>query len=432
MSEIALAIENLSKVYRIYRQPIHQLAGILNPAWPAASTYSEVRALSDVTLQIPCGSKIGLVGPNGSGKSTLLKILAGRIRPTKGEIRRKGRISGLLDLGSDFYPDFTGRENALATLAHMGIVGDAARRKAKEAADFSELGRFMEEPTRTYSTGMVMRLGFALATCLDPEILLVDEILSVGDLYFAHKSLERMRELSDRKNTTIVFVSHNIYSLTFLCDAIVWLDQGRVRMQGKGHEVLTAYELSVREKEAVFQEERDIRLKELGSGLIRFQEIYLEDADSKRRELYFRGEELNVVIRFRSEDWTRCPDPVFGVGISREDGLLVSSALVRVHLERSEGILRVRFPEILLNNGRYFFSFLVYKDLDLEGRANRFYTVDENVCDGRLRCLPFRVQGAWGVESAVLSHPFEVSTDDGHPVQLLNRVQPPSAVRAAL
>lgn len=423
MSEIALRLKNLSKVYRIYHHPFHQLLGLINPQWAPASSYTSVKALSDLTLEIPRGSKVGIVGPNGSGKSTLLKLLAGRMRPTSGVIEMNGKVSGLLDLGADFYPDFTGRENALATLAYMGITGSEAQQKLKEIIEFSELGRFIEEPVRTYSTGMVMRLAFSISTSIDPELLLVDEVLSVGDLYFSHKSLERMKELSDRKHTTILFVSHNIYALTFLCDTIVWLQEGRVRAVGKGHEILTAYELSVREEEAKRFVERASPAERLGSGLVRIQETYLEDLESNRRDVYRRGEELTVVIRFEAATPAQCPDPIFGVGISREDGLLVSSSIFRVHIHGSKGVLRVRFPKILLNNGRYFLSFLVYKNLDLEGRRNKFYTLDENVCDAQLRSLSFKIEGAWGIESAVMSHPYEAVSENGDPVELLNNVR---------
>jgi len=193
-----------------------------------------------VNLTIPRSATVGLIGRNGSGKSTLLKIISRILYPTRGEVKVNGRVSTLLELGAGFHPDFTGRENIFLNASILGLT----RREIKERLDdiiaFSELGDFINNPVRTYSSGMYMRLGFAVAVHVDPEILLVDEVLAVGDIPYQEKCLNRIRELQKR-GVTIVFVTHNPKQVEELCDLAIWLDRGEVRFAGPAKETVRAY-----------------------------------------------------------------------------------------------------------------------------------------------------------------------------------------------
>lgn len=197
-------------------------------------------ALKGVSLSVPKGATVGLIGRNGSGKSTLLKIISRILYPTRGEVKVYGRVSTLLELGAGFHPDFTGIENIFLNASILGLSRKETKERLNDIISFAELGDFINNPVRNYSSGMYMRLGFAVAVHVDPEILLVDEVLAVGDLTFQGKCLAKIRELQKR-GTTIVFVTHSHEQVQDLCDTAVWLDQGEIRMMGNAKEVVEAY-----------------------------------------------------------------------------------------------------------------------------------------------------------------------------------------------
>ncbi len=212
-------------------------------------TQDQIPALNGVSLVVPTGSTFGIIGRNGSGKSTLLKLITGIYKPTTGTIDVHGRISALLDLGAGFHPDFSGRENILINGIILGLSRTQIRSRMQDIIDFSELGDFVDEPVRTYSSGMYMRLAFAVATHVDPEILVIDEILAVGDEHFARKSLAKMDEFK-RQKKTILLVTHNLMSVQSWCDQAAWLDAGRVRAVGPAAKVVAAYRDAVERAEA--------------------------------------------------------------------------------------------------------------------------------------------------------------------------------------
>lgn len=199
-----------------------------------------ITALKNLSLRIPRGKTVGLVGRNGSGKSTLLKLITGIYKPTAGTIQVGGRISALLDLGAGFHPDFTGRENILINGIILGMTRAQIRARLDEIVAFSELGDFVDEPVRTYSSGMFMRLAFAVATHVDPEILIADEILAVGDEHFARKSMAKMNEFK-QAGRTILMVTHDLGALERWCDLAAWIDGGAIRMFGEPSRVVPEY-----------------------------------------------------------------------------------------------------------------------------------------------------------------------------------------------
>jgi ABC-type polysaccharide/polyol phosphate transport system ATPase subunit len=204
--------------------------------------YEEFWALKDVSFQVEKGEVVGIIGRNGAGKSTLLKIISGILQPTAGKVTVKGNIVPMLELGSGFDYDLTGQENIFLNGAILGYSKEFLTKKYDEIVEFSELGRFIDMPIRNYSSGMLMRLAFSVATVVNPEILIVDEILAVGDENFQKKSKERMTELMSG-GTTVLFVSHSLGQIREMCNRVVWLEGGKVKMIGNTKEVCDAYKL---------------------------------------------------------------------------------------------------------------------------------------------------------------------------------------------
>jgi lipopolysaccharide transport system ATP-binding protein len=233
----AIECSGLSKAYLMADSPWQRLMQQLR----GRSSGRLHWALQDVNLCVGRGEVVGVVGRNGAGKSTLLQLLCGTLAPTSGSLAVRGRVAALLELGAGFNPQFTGRENALLNAALLGLSPEQARAKLQEMLAFADIGEFVDQPVRTYSSGMFVRLAFSVATSFEPDILVIDEALSVGDGAFARKSFERIMQLRDR-GATILFCSHSMYQVEALCERAVWLDGGRVRLLGSASEVCGAYQ----------------------------------------------------------------------------------------------------------------------------------------------------------------------------------------------
>ena len=205
-------------------------------------SYQTFWALKDVSFEVFKGEVVGIIGRNGSGKSTLLKIIAGLFRPTEGGVRVQGSIVPMLELGSGFDPELTGRENVFLNGAILGYSKEFLKERFPEILEFSELGDFNNMPLKTYSSGMMMRLAFSVATIVEPEILIVDEILAVGDEAFQKKSRSKMMELMGG-GTTVLYVSHSLEQIRELCNRVIWLDSGKIVMQGEAEDVCNAYKI---------------------------------------------------------------------------------------------------------------------------------------------------------------------------------------------
>lgn len=236
-----LQVQGVSKRYRLYASPRERLLTLLGWADHSQSHW----ALSNVTFALKPGQCLGVIGDNGAGKSTLLKLLAGTLQPTHGTLQRNGRLTAILELGAGFHPDFTGRENLVYGGSLIGLDSDAMQRLSNEIIAFSELGEAIDRPVKTYSSGMVVRLAFALVTAVRPDVLIIDEALAVGDQHFQMKCVQRITEFRE-SGCTILFCSHSMYHVRQLCSEVLWLDHGTVRGMGEADTVLANYEAHVR------------------------------------------------------------------------------------------------------------------------------------------------------------------------------------------
>ena len=235
---LALEAEGLGKAYRIYGRPIARIAEGLS--FGKYKGHREFWALRGIDLQLGRGASLGLCGANGAGKSTLLKVLSGTTAPTVGRYRVGGRVASLLELGAGFHMDFTGRANIVMNGVMMGFSKRELERKTPEIIEFAELGPYIDEPVRTYSSGMGLRLAFAIAAAVDPDVLIIDEVFAVGDMYFQKKCIDRIYAFKKR-NKTIVFCSHSLYDLRQFCDLALWLDHGEPKALGDSVQVTNEY-----------------------------------------------------------------------------------------------------------------------------------------------------------------------------------------------
>lgn len=248
----SIELANISKKYNIYDRPSDRLKELLTRN--RRSYHREFWALKNISFNVERGDSVALLGPNGSGKSTLLQIIAGVLRPSKGSVTARGRITSILELGSGFQPDYTGRENVILNGIILGIPEKEIQRRLDEIAEFAEVGDFFDQPIRTYSSGMVVRLAFASMINVDPQILVIDEAMAVGDRRFQLKCLDKIRELRNR-GTTLLFVTHEPNMVYKYCQSAVLLNGGQIVLKGSTEEVVPAYEELMSENGVVAKKE---------------------------------------------------------------------------------------------------------------------------------------------------------------------------------
>ncbi len=286
MGTQAITINELGKVYKLYRRPRDKIIdafGLDRLLLWRKSDHQEFWALRGLNLTVGRGERLGIIGRNGAGKSTLLKIITGNIAPSEGRVTVQGRVQALLELGTGFHPEFTGRENIRASLAYHGLPSRVLAEKEEEIIEFAELEEFIDQPVKTYSAGMYARLAFSTATAIEPEVLIIDEVLGAGDAYFSAKCVERMRSLTEGSGATVLFVSHDLGSVQQLCRRVIWIDRGRIVMDGEPLEVTKAYYASILAQEERRLRARNARLARSDAGRLQERE---QAGDVK--ELLFR------------------------------------------------------------------------------------------------------------------------------------------------
>jgi len=354
--EPAIRVRGVVKTYRrLGRRPHGTLKSALLPGRGRAGRSPSVTALDDVSFDAAAGESLGIIGANGSGKSTLLKLLAGIVRPTRGTVSVSGRLAALLELGAGFHPEISGRENVEIAGLLLGLSKREITRRFAEIVRFAGIEEFLDEPVKTYSSGMAVRLGFAIAAHSDPDVLLVDEVLAVGDEAFAHRALERFAEL-ERDGRTLVFVSHDLPLIAERCRRAIWLDRGRVAADGPAAETVARYREHVAAGEGERRLGEGLRGDRVGSGVAFISGVQLLDSDGKPAGRVRAGEPASLSMAVHAAE--PLTDFVFGFRIATVSGAVVlgvNTSLEGLRPRRFAGAARVALaiPSLDLAPGVY-------------------------------------------------------------------------------
>ena len=308
----AVSIDGVWKKFRLYHEKNQYLKTAILRGGRAQ--YEDFWALNDLNLEIPQGSTYGIIGANGSGKSTLLKCLAGILTPDKGSITTNGRIAALLELGAGFHPDLTGRENIYLNGAILGMSSKDLTRKIDEIVDFAGLEKFIDNPVKNYSSGMTVRLGFAIAINVDPEILIIDEVLAVGDTTFQQKCYEKIEDFR-HDGRTIILVSHGLGDVARLCSTVAWIEKGHLRMEGDGYEVVNDY-LGVSHNAQV-RTSGEVG-ERWGSGEVTITHVEFVDQNGKELHAIETGKYANIRIHYSSK--APVQDVIAGIRVTHLHG----------------------------------------------------------------------------------------------------------------
>ena len=316
----AVSVQGVSKVYRRYTRRAHRTLKSALLSRAGSRTGDGVAALTDVSFEVAPGETLGVVGANGSGKSTLLKLLAGIVRPTRGSVTVRGRLAALLELGAGFHPEISGRENIEITGLLLGLTRRQIAARFDEIVAFSGVDEFLDAPVKTYSSGMAVRLGFAIAAASDPDVFLVDEVLSVGDEAFAHRALEKFSDF-ERAGKTLLFVSHDLALVQERCHRALWLDGGRIAADGPAARIVAQY------RERVAAEEGERRLREpgqgsrVGSGAATIESVRVLDGAGRVAARLRGGQPATLEMTVRAQE--PLSDFVFGFQIATVAGTVV-------------------------------------------------------------------------------------------------------------
>ena len=393
-TDLAIQLANVSKVYRRFgRRPFATLkSALLQRSLIADLSPKETfPALTDISFHVRAGGSLGLIGRNGSGKSTALKLVAGITKPTSGTVTVKGRVSALIELGAGFHPEISGRENVFINGIMLGLTKRELEQRFDEIVEFAELEDFIDEPVKSYSSGMYMRLGFSVAIHVNPDVLLIDEVLAVGDEGFAHKCYDKFADFK-RRNKTVLLVTHSLPLVERFCDDAIWLDGGRKRAQGDPKRVIDEYVADVEKSEEKYlaaSEEKMIeaagaRVEDAstpvvvttdgppmpatesrwGSGAVEIVEVALFGANNQPSHVFQSGDSMRIGLRFVAHH--HVTDFVFGVGIFNAEAVCVYGTNTDIEAFEpqsieGEGNVDITFDSLDLTEGTYKVDVAVHK-----------------------------------------------------------------------
>ncbi len=364
MSDIAIVAEQLGKRYRIYAQAIDRLKQFI---WGHRRQYfREFNALTNASFSLKKGEVLGVIGQNGAGKSTLLQLIAGTLTPSQGTLQVNGRVAALLELGAGFNPEFTGAQNIKMYGMLMGLSEQEVEERFDDIVAFSGIEAFIDQPVKTYSSGMFVRLAFSIATSVDPDILIIDEALSVGDGAFARKSFDRIMALRE-KGVTIIFCSHALYQVQVLSNRVVWLEAGKVRALGEPRAIVSEYQsfLDSLSYRAIVSDIASKRPTDAHLGVARLSAVSV-NVDGTQSELLMCVSErsnLTIDIQFLSDPNTPCP--TVAIVFTDNEGRNISSCVTYydgINIERNAagaGKVNIVFEGLPLLHGRYWINVLL-------------------------------------------------------------------------
>ncbi|MFO7980754.1 MAG: ABC transporter ATP-binding protein [Candidatus Aminicenantes bacterium] len=375
----AIEVENVSRIYRKYlaqhRFKTFKSAILKGDLFKSLKSDEKVVALNNINFKVAKGTTFGVIGENGSGKSTLLKVVAGISKPTTGRVSVHGTVSALIELGAGFHPEITGRENIYINGVMLGLSKEEIDKKFDDIVKFAELEDFIDAPVKTYSSGMYMRLGFSIAINVNPDVLLVDEVLSVGDASFVPRCLERIEEFR-RKKKTILFVSHDLTTVEKICDRVAWLKNGEMKALGYPKRVIDQYIQDVKsKKETDFeqkQKEEDIqgdleperRENRWGNREIEIKKVRLMDLQGKEKHVYSPSDGMVIEMDFYAKNHKK--DFVFGIGIFNSQGVCcyATNTVLEGYKSRSvigTGKVTCQIKTLNLTNGTYYLDVAAHR-----------------------------------------------------------------------
>ncbi|TCV79106.1 ABC transporter ATP-binding protein [Sulfurirhabdus autotrophica] len=398
-SDIAISAKNLTKRYRIFGHPGDRIKQALTLG--RVKFHREFTALNDVSFDIKKGEIVGIIGRNGSGKSTLLQLICGILKPTSGSIIVNGRISALLELGAGFNHEFTGRENVYFQGAIMSIPKEEMDRRFDEIAAFADIGEFIDQPVRMYSSGMFVRLAFATAIYVEPDILIVDEALAVGDMAFQRKCFERLEILLSEKKRIVLFVSHDLRQVERFCSRVIFLRNNQIVADGPAHNTCQLYyEQANQDAMVEFTANKSSRAKITGTGEAELLNIHVIDSNGHDIQEIQPGDPLRIRVQFKLYVPLRQPELFVGTQATDLQYLSAASSAelnAPIHFEPGDHTIEYRLDQFPLVPGQYFVRFAIRDEhfrllFAGEGLCPFFVSTDSTEFDRPNRLLNLRTE----------------------------------------
>ncbi len=396
----AIEVNNLGKKFRLRHSKGQSLKATIIDRILHRETRDDFWALKDISFSIAPGETVGVIGPNGSGKTTLLSILARAMVPTVGSLDIRGRIGCLLELGAGFHPDLSGRENIYLNASIMGIPQSIIEAKFDQIVEFSGLGHFIETPLRFYSSGMSVRLGFSVIVVADPEVLLVDEVLAVGDKAFQKKSAERMHQFKE-EGKTIIVVSHDMSVIRNFCDRVIYLQEGEIILQGPANDIVNRYTGDV-QAQLIEGGPGQGRIHEWGNREVEIREASLMNTLGEQIFNLRAGDDLVVNIDYFAKN--RIENPVFGFAIHNSDRILCFGSNTQigeflVGPVEGEGKISFRLDSLPLRTGDYYLSLAIHSQDHLTNYHRQEYFYPFTILSAGQGEGLFSIPVEWGVGS---------------------------------